>query len=65
MKFITCVAYILTVLGGLNWGLIGFFHINLVVRIFGNAASISQLIYCLVGLSAVWMIFTANKCFKS
>ncbi len=50
------VASILVIIGGLNWGLVGFFNYNLVDSIFGASSSVSRVIYALVGLAALWMI---------
>ena len=47
------LAYLLVVIGGLNWGLVGFFNYNLVSRIFSN--SVSRVIYAIVGLAALYM----------
>ncbi|MEY8368435.1 DUF378 domain-containing protein [Anaerovoracaceae bacterium 42-11] len=50
---------ILTILiiGGINWGLIGFFRYNLVESIFGpDLFIVSRIIYAIVGLSAIWAI---------
>ena len=55
MKIVTQIALWLTIIGGLNWGLIGLFDWNLVGFLFG-AGFLSRLIYSLVGLSAVWLI---------
>lgn len=52
------IALILVVIGGLNWGLVGLFNYNLVQAIFGTG-TISSVIYILVGLSALYMIFTS------
>jgi len=52
----------LLVIGGLNWGLIGFFQFNLVGAIFGGDATlVSRLIYALVGLSAVYQMFSFSN----
>ena len=60
MKYIVkWIAWILVVIGGLNWGLLGFFNFDLVAAIFGSMA---YLIYDLVGLSALVLIF--YKMFK-
>jgi len=40
--------------GGLNWGLIGLFNLDLVQAIFGASPALVQIIYILVGLSAVY-----------
>ncbi len=50
------IAYILVVVGGLNWGLVGFFSWDLVAAIFGDMSTLSRVIYALVGLSALWVL---------
>ena len=51
------IALILTIIGGINWGLIGIFQFDLVAWIFGGQnAIISRIIYTLVALAAVWCI---------
>lgn len=48
---------ILLIIGGINWGLIGFFNYNLVSSIFGaNLIVISRIIYAVVGLAALYSI---------
>lgn len=48
---------ILLIIGGINWGLVGFFNYNLVSAIFGgNLVVISRIIYAVVGLSALYAI---------
>ena len=56
MKAIHIIAFILLVIGGLNWGLVGAFHYNLVGKIFGDGSTITTVIYVLVGLSAIWEV---------
>lgn len=56
MEFINRLAYVLLIIGGLNWGLVGIGDFNLVSFLFGNTGFISQTIYILVGLSAIWLI---------
>jgi len=60
MKAIHIIAFILLVIGGLNWLLVAFGW-NLVEAIFGNGTVLSQIIYILVGLSAILLIFTHKK----
>ncbi|MFB5191745.1 DUF378 domain-containing protein [Alicyclobacillus fastidiosus] len=50
------VAWILMVVGGLNWGLIGFFNFNLVDTIFGTMSGLSRSLYAIVGLATIWQI---------
>lgn len=48
---------ILMIIGGINWGLIGFFNFNLVSWIFGgNLAVVSRIIYAVVGLASLYGI---------
>ncbi len=51
------IAYVLLLIGGLNWGLVGAFDFNLVSFLFGEATLIARAVYLLVGLSAVISIF--------
>ena len=56
MKIIQTVAMILIIVGGLNWGLVGFFNFDLVATIFGEMTTVSRIVYALVGLSAVFTV---------
>ncbi len=53
MNIVRQIALTLTIIGGINWGLIGFFGFNLVSFIFGETGILTQIIYMLVGISAV------------
>ncbi len=55
-KPVDVVAYVLVLVGALNWGLIGFFNFNLVAAIFGDMSTISRIIYALVGLAGIYCI---------
>ena len=57
MKTLTHICLILVLVGALNWGLVGLFQWNLVGFLFGETSWLSQLVYILVGLSALWIIF--------
>ena len=51
------IAQILSIIGCLNWGLIGLFQFDLVAWLFGGVDSLlSRIIYILVGLAGVWCI---------
>ena len=51
------IALILTIIGGINWGLIGIFQFDLVAWIFGGQdAILSRIIYTLVCIAALWCI---------
>ena len=58
MKIVNWVTLILLVIGGLNWGLVGIAGIDVIMAIFG-AGIISQIIYILVGLSAIYVAVMA------
>ena len=51
------IALILSIVGSLNWGLIGIFQFDLVAAICGSSASVvARIIYTLVGLAGIWGI---------
>lgn len=58
MKLIDTIAFLLTVVGGLNWGLIAVLNVNLVAMIFGAGSMIENVVYILVGLSALYLLVT-------
>lgn len=58
MYYLEKVALWLTIIGGLNWGLIGLFNFNLVGALFGELSLLSRIVYILVGLSAIWLIYS-------
>lgn len=68
MKNLHLVAWILLVVGGLNWLLIGLggfmgANWNVVAMILGSWPQVEWLVYVLVGLSAVYEIVThKNTC---
>jgi uncharacterized membrane protein YuzA (DUF378 family) len=55
-KPVDVVAYVLIVVGALNWGLVGFFNFNLVAWLFGEMSTLSRIIYALVGLAGIYVI---------
>ena len=51
------IALILSIIGALNWGSIGIFGFDIVAYFFGGqTASVSRVIYTLVGLAGIWCI---------
>ena len=56
------VAWVLVWVGALNWGLVGFFDWNLVHTLLGSVSNgmLENIVYDLVGLSAVAMLFCGN-----
>lgn len=64
MKALHYITFTLLAIGGLNWGLIGFFDLDLVALIFGAGSGASVAVYALVGLSALYEIFIHSKSCK-
>ena len=58
MGAIGWIAFILVVIGAINWGLVGFFDYNLVSAIFGDG-TLTKVIYALVGVSGLYMLIGA------
>ena len=58
MKILHSIAFILVIIGGLNWLLVGLFNWGV-----GNwlGAGLAQIGYILVGLSAVYLLITHKK----
>ena len=59
MKIANIIAYILVLVGALNWGIFAFSGFNLVGWIFMGARTIGSIVvYSLVALSAIWLIIS-------
>lgn len=55
--FMGTLALILSIIGCVNWGLVGIFQFDLVAWLFGGAGSLfSRLVYTAVGLAGLWSI---------
>ena len=50
------LALVLSIVGCLNWGLVGIFKFDLVAWLFGPGVVLSRIIYTVIGLSGVWCI---------
>jgi uncharacterized membrane protein YuzA (DUF378 family) len=66
MKGMHMIAFILLIIGGLNWGLVGIGGFtmtdwNVVHMILGSWPIVEWIVYLLVGLSAVWIALTHKK----
>ncbi len=57
MHYLSKIALWLVIIGGLNWGLVGAFNLDLVALLFGNLSILTRIVYVLVGLSALWLIY--------
>lgn len=59
------IAYVLLVVGGLNWLLVGAFDFDLVAALFGEMTTASRVVYVLVGLAAIWTLISAGRVARS
>ncbi len=57
MKITSVIAFIIVIVGALNWLLVGLFGFDLVAAVFGNMSVWSRIVYSLVGLGGLFMIF--------
>ena len=57
MKTLKSIALVLLIIGGLNWGLVGLSHFDLVAALFGLDTLLTNLVYILVGLSALYVAY--------
>ena len=63
MKELHMVAFVLVLVGALNWGLVGLMNYNLVNSLLGSWPSLEKLVYVLVGAAAVYEAAThAGRC---
>lgn len=53
MQTLQKVCLVLTVIGALNWGMIGLFDFNLVSTLFGAENVVTRIIYSLVGIAGI------------
>lgn len=53
MSILYKIALVFTIIGAINWGLIGLFAFNLVEMIFGTSTFLTSLIYIVVGISGI------------
>lgn len=62
MKALHMVAFVLVIVGALNWGLVGLMNLNVVEMLLGSTGLVS-IVYILVGLSGVYIGAThMNDC---
>lgn len=53
MKLLQKIALAFTIIGAVNWGLIGFFNFNLVTTLFGLDTMLTRIVYIIVGLAGL------------
>ncbi len=55
-KVLDYTALTISIIGAVNWGLIGFFDFNLVAFLFGSMTWLSRIVYALVGLGGLYLL---------
>ena len=53
METLQKIALIFTIIGAINWGLIGLFDFNLVTSLFKDSSMIARIIYSIVGVCGI------------
>lgn len=65
LSWLDWLCYILVIIGGLNWLLVGAFNFDLVKAVFGDMTLIARIVYILVGVAALYiLIFLLPKACK-
>jgi uncharacterized membrane protein YuzA (DUF378 family) len=65
MKGFNILTLVLVIVGGLNWGIVGLFDLDLVAAIFGVGSVLARLVYVLVGVSALWQLVPLMSAFRA
>jgi uncharacterized membrane protein YuzA (DUF378 family) len=65
MSALDYIAMALLIIGGLNWAMVGLFDVDVVAGMFGAGSPATRLVYVLVGISALYSIWTAMKMGRS
>ncbi|WP_156885471.1 DUF378 domain-containing protein [Massilia niastensis] len=61
MSALDYLAMALLIIGGLNWGMVGLFDVDMVATLFGPGSSLTRVVYVLVGVSALYSVYTIAK----
>ena len=61
MKVLHKITFLLLVIGGINWLLVGALGFDLVAWLLGSMTTASAAVYVLVGISALVELFTHKK----
>lgn len=54
MKAIDYIVLVLVIIGAINWGLVGFFGLDLVAFLFGSMSVLSRIIYAVIGICGLY-----------
>ena len=56
MKAVDYIVLVLVIIGAINWGLVGFFGLDLVAFLFGSMSVLSRIIYAVIGICGLYAI---------
>ena len=65
MRAINIVTLLLVIVGGVNWLLVGIADFNLVAALFGTDTTLTNLVYIIVGISALWQLIPLSRAFSA
>ncbi|MEH6436570.1 DUF378 domain-containing protein [Massilia sp. DD77] len=61
MSALDYLAMALLIIGGLNWGMVGLFDVDMVATLFGPDSPLTRVVYVLVGVAALYSVYTMAK----
>ena len=61
MSALDYIAMALLIVGGLNWAMVGLFDVDMVAVLFAPGSALTRIVYVLVGLAALYSIYTMAK----
>lgn len=56
ISILTSICLILTIVGAVNWGLVGFFNFDLVAALLGDMTMAARAVYGLVGIAGIVLL---------
>lgn len=65
MRVFYWITLIISVIGGVNWGMVGIFNIDLVATMLGEMTMMARMIYIVVALSSVAQLLLNSGAYKS
>lgn len=65
MSALDYIAMALLIVGGLNWAMVGLFDVDMVAVLFGPGSMLTRVVYMLVGLAALYSLYTIAKMARS
>lgn len=60
-SIVSVITFILTLIGGINWALVGLFDLDLIRKAFGNMSALSRFIYIIIGASTIYFLLLEYK----